>query len=337
MSPIGFIGGTGVRAPAAAAEPVQVTTAWGEACMQRLTLGGREVCFIRRHGLEGGIPPHRVNYRANIRALQILGCRAVLATNAVGSLDEAQPPGRFVLPDQFLDLTKARAGTFYDGARGVVHVDMTEPYCRRLRAALVAAGQEVGEQITDGAVYACTEGPRFETPAEIRMLRQWGAHVVGMTGVPEVVLAREAGLCYATLSVVSNWAAGMSPAHLTETEVHDMMLARREAINAVLEAACAALEPDAECGCSRAASWRRASSPPAGRAGCPTILSGRCGRGVLPSPRDRTTAPPDLTLRALPRPPVGQTILSVLRSEAGPSSPWTRACDLLPPTPTAPL
>ena len=249
MSPIGLIGGTGVRAPGQTTQPTCVPTAWGEAWVARLVLGGREVCFIRRHGPEGGVPPHRVNYRAHIRALHILGCRVVLATNAVGSLNDALPPGRLVLPDQFLDLTKARPGTFYDGDRGVVHVDMTEPYCSRLRAALAEAGRAAEQAAVDGGVYACTEGPRFETPAEIRMLRQWGADLVGMTGVPEVVLAREAGLCYASLCVVSNWAAGISSVPLTETEVHDTMLARQEAIGAVLERACAGIEPDAECRC----------------------------------------------------------------------------------------
>src|SRR5690606_34061261 len=145
----------------------------------------------------------------NIAAVAQLGCQAIIATNAVGSLRPQMKPGDYVLPDQFLDFTKTRPLTFFDGDDGKVrHIDFTEPYCPSLRSTVGHCLRERGLRVHEPATYLCAEGPRFETPAEIRMFSAWGADVVGMTGVPEVVFAHELGLCYASLCIVTNMAAG---------------------------------------------------------------------------------------------------------------------------------
>lgn len=252
---IGLIAGSGIEDLYDGEQPraLTVQTHYGLAEVFIFRLESREVVLLPRHGKGHSVPPHRINYQANIRALADLECTCVIATNAVGSLNMNMAPGDFVIVDQFLDFTKARPLTFFDGEDGVVrHVDMTEPYCPRVREALRQAGaEELGGSLHLGGVYLCAEGPRFETPAEIRMYAQFGADVVGMTGVPEVVLAREAGLCYATICVVSNWAAGISDAPITHEEVVAIMDERKPALLALLRRAIAALAADSECACQR--------------------------------------------------------------------------------------
>jgi 5'-methylthioadenosine phosphorylase len=232
---IAIIGGTGVYDLGDAGGREAVSTPYGAVQVTRLTVEGRDVIFLARHGSDHALPPHRVNYRANIWALRAIGVREVLATQAVGSMNLDMAPGHFVTLAQFIDWTHGRPSTFFDGEQGVVvHVDMTEPYCGRMNDALARVGAFLGERMHGAGVYACTEGPRFETTAEIRMLRQFGADVVGMTNVPEVVLAREAGLCYAAICIVSNWAAGMTGVPLTHQEVLDIMAAQRENLRRLL-------------------------------------------------------------------------------------------------------
>ncbi|MCP3857731.1 MAG: S-methyl-5'-thioinosine phosphorylase [Actinomycetia bacterium] len=194
-----------------------VTTAWGDVTVALGRYGGRKVAFIPRHGSDHSIPPHRIEYRANIRALADIGATGILAVNVVGGIDEALPPGALACVDQFIEFTKGRAETFFDEAvdGSVRHTDMTEPYDAGLRAALVEAATELGIELASTATYVCTNGPRFETSAEIDFYRRIGGHVVGMTGYPEVALAREAGIPYAALAVVSNPAAGMTGDPLT--------------------------------------------------------------------------------------------------------------------------
>lgn len=221
-----FIGGTGVYDPGILTEvrSEKVTTPYGEAELNLGRCHGRNVVFLARHGAGHAVPPHRVNYRANIAALKKLGVTAVLATAAVGSLNPAMRPGHFVAVDQFIDLTRLRPQTFFEGnGAGVVHTDMTEPYCPHLRELLLRAGESLNLTVHAGGTYVCTEGPRFETAAEIRMIRLLGGDLVGMTGVPEVVLARELGLCYSTVAMVTNFAAGLSPAPLSHAEVLEAM------------------------------------------------------------------------------------------------------------------
>ncbi len=188
-----------------------VRTPWGEPS-GALTFGsiaGREVVFLARHGYGHTIPPHQVNYRANIWALHAQGVKDVVAVASVGGIRRDLEPGALVIPDQIIDYTHDRAVTFFTGGdAGVRHIDFTLPYCQTLRAACLAAGRQAGESLLDGGVYAATQGPRLETAAEIDRLERDGADMVGMTGMPEAALAREIGLCYAAIVVVANRAAG---------------------------------------------------------------------------------------------------------------------------------
>ena len=196
--------------------------------------GGGEFVFLPRHGERHTAPPHRVNYRANVLALKLCGVERVIALASVGSLREGLRPGDFVLLDQFIDFTKSRPSTFHDGSDdadgGVVHVDVTEPFCPEMRACILGAPRE-GFTLHPTGTYVCAEGPRFETAAEIRMFAALGGDVVGMTLVPEVVLARELGLCYAGLAVVTNYAAGIAP-----RVSHEEVLAAMKKIEGVLAA-----------------------------------------------------------------------------------------------------
>ncbi len=222
-SPLGIIAGTGFYSLADLDEPVTETveTAYGQARLTRGTWHGHPVVFLTRHGTGHSVPPHLVNYRANIRALADAGCRDVVAVNVTGGIDPDLEPGDLLCLDDFLDLTKGRVGTFVDGTapEGVVHTDMLTAYHPELRREILEAASGAGQPIRDGGVYACFEGPRFETPAEIRLARLAGADVAGMTGVPEVSLAAEAGLRYAAISLVVNPAAGVSDEPITMADI----------------------------------------------------------------------------------------------------------------------
>ncbi len=206
---IGVIGGSGLYEPSIFENPVEVKvyTPYGEPSDYVIvgSVGGRRVAFLPRHGRGHRIPPHRVNYRANIWALKSLGVRWVISVSAVGSLREDYRPGDLVVPDQFIDMTKRRDYTFFDG--GVVaHVSMAEPFCDHLRDELVRVGRELGYTIHDRGTYICIEGPRFSTKAESRVWKEvFKADIIGMTLVPEVNLACEAQLCYATLAMVTDY------------------------------------------------------------------------------------------------------------------------------------
>jgi 5'-methylthioadenosine phosphorylase len=171
--------------------------------------GGREVVFLARHGYGHTIAPHEINYRANIWALKEIGVQGVFAVATVGGVRLDLGPSTLVVPDQIIDYTHSRKSTFFEGAEArVTHIDFTLPYSARLREMLLAAARAVGEKVVDGATYACTQGPRLETAAEIERIARDGGDIVGMTGMPEAALAREAGLEYAALGVVVNHAAG---------------------------------------------------------------------------------------------------------------------------------
>lgn len=228
---IAVIGGTGVYDPNMLSDirDIQLTTPYGEASGIVGTFEGSEIIFLPRHGQKHSVPPHKVNYRANIAGLKSAGVTHVISTGAVGSLNEDMGPGNFVIIDQFLDFTKTRESTFFDGgSMGVVHADCTEPYCNEIRKILLEAAKSLNLTAHSKGCYVCTEGPRFETPAEIRAYRILGGDVVGMTNVPEVVLAREAGICYATACIVTNFAAGISRAPLSHDEVLLEMKQRQE-------------------------------------------------------------------------------------------------------------
>ncbi|HHW54308.1 MAG: S-methyl-5'-thioadenosine phosphorylase [bacterium] len=248
-SKVAIIGGTGVYDLDFLAEKktITVSTPYGAVSLQTGFYQGIGTAFLARHGQNHSVPPHQINYRANIWALKELGVQQILATAAVGSLRRDLPPGHLVLVDQFIDFTKQRPLTFFEGKNSpVVHTDLTEPYCPQLRRILLEAAP-AGCQVQDGGVYVCTEGPRFETPAEISFYAQVGGDVVGMTGVPEVVLAREMGLCYAAIALVTNYGAGLSSQPLTHEEVVECQRANAENLRALLENALPRLKGKAGC------------------------------------------------------------------------------------------
>jgi 5'-methylthioadenosine phosphorylase len=209
-----IIGGSGLAKLTALEAPRRqvMRTPYGEPS-GALTFGrlaGADVVFLARHGYGHTLAPHEINYRANIWALKELKAEAVISVATVGGIRADLGPGVLVLPHQIIDYTHSRKSTFFEGSENpVIHADFTIPYAPSLRAALLAAAARCGEPLVDGGVYACTQGPRLETAAEIARIARDGGDMVGMTGMPEAVLAREAGLAYATLGVVVNHAAGL--------------------------------------------------------------------------------------------------------------------------------
>ena len=188
-----------------------------------------EVIFLARHGYAHTIPPHDVNYQANIWALASQNVSHIISVASVGGIRDDLVPGALVVPDQIIDYTHGRKSTFFDSRdKPVTHTDFTEPYCEELRQKCIKAAGLSGTPVIAGGVYAVTQGPRLETAAEINRMERDGADMVGMTGMPEAILAREAGLCYAALAVVANYAAGRADS------VHGVRL---EDVNAVLKVA----------------------------------------------------------------------------------------------------
>jgi len=255
MPKIAIIGGTGVYDPTVLSgiREETVKTKYGQVTVKTGTYANKEVAFLARHGENHSVPPHKVNYRANIMALKELGVEKIIATAATGSLNLEMRPGDFVLADQFIDFTKGRPQTFYeDSEQGVVHIDMTHPYCVEVRNVLSKAGQVLDIKIYHKGTYVCTEGPRFETPAEIKMYSQLGGDLVGMTSVPEVVLAKEAEMCYATVAAVTNFAAGISPTPLTHAEVLEAMKNNNENLKKLIMQAVAIMPEKRGCACKSA-------------------------------------------------------------------------------------
>lgn len=210
MGRMGIIGGSGVERPEAGFVERVVETPHGPALVWEGQGDMAEVVFLSRHGVEHDVPPHRINYRANIRALQLLGVDRVIATFAVGGIAEDIPPGGIVALSDVIDLSSGREFTFFNGGdEGLRHTPFTEPFSPILREAIVQRGAEHGLTIRNGGTYVCFNGPRFETAAEIRMSKLMGADVVGMTAMPEAILARELEIHYAGIAVSVNWAAGV--------------------------------------------------------------------------------------------------------------------------------
>ena len=210
---LGIIGGSGLTrlANLDVAHREVVRTPWGEPSGPLVfgSLSGREAVFLPRHGHGHTIPPHLVNYRANVDALRRVGATWVVSVASVGGIRSDLAPGALVVPDQIIDYTWGRENSYQNSSPSqVVHIDFTEPYDAVVRRAILSAGKRCNELLVDGGVYAATQGPRLETAAEINKLERDGAMMVGMTGMPEAALAREAGLPYAALCVVANWAAG---------------------------------------------------------------------------------------------------------------------------------
>ena len=205
---IGILGGSGLYQMEGLEEirEVRLTTPFGRPSDAIVLgkLGGRGVAFLARHGRGHRIPPTAINYRANIYALKSLGVSRVFSVSAVGSMKESIKPGHLVLPDQFIDRTTQRVGTFFD--QGVVaHVAFSDPICPMVSDVLAKASQEEGATVHRSGTYVCIEGPQFSTRAESKLYRQWGVDVIGMTNIPEAKLAREAELCYATIALVTDY------------------------------------------------------------------------------------------------------------------------------------
>lgn len=237
---IAIIGGSGLNSLSALEQVSEkwVDTPYSEGGVLvtegRLPGVGQPVYFLPRHGKGHVLPPHRVHYRANLYALHELGVTAVLAVNAVGGITSAMGPGAIVIPDQIIDYTWGREHTFFDGtdsgltspdkfSQTVAHVDMTFPYDEALRTLLQDASVSLRHPVVTQGVYAATQGPRLETPAEIKRLAQDGCDIVGMTGMPEAALAKELGMAYASLALSVNWAAGVSQDEITMDAIHRVL------------------------------------------------------------------------------------------------------------------
>jgi 5'-methylthioadenosine phosphorylase len=228
---VAIVGGTGFETlpPEIFAEPLDIDTRFGPARVLSVSNNYVEpykLFFLSRHGVTHGLAPHQINYRANIAALVELGARYVLATNAVGSLRLDLPPGSLVLMDDFIDFTRNRPLSYFAEGEEWSHVDFSAPYSPLLRQSIIEAAAEMEIPLISKGTYLCCDGPRFESPAEVRLFGKWGADIVGMTGLPEAVFAREAGLEYAALGIVTNFGAGLT----AELVDHNAVTARMQAL-----------------------------------------------------------------------------------------------------------
>lgn len=239
MSKIGVIGGSGLYEIQGFTlkKKKRITTPFGIPSEQYLIgeIEDTEIIFLPRHGKHHHIPPHKINYRANIWGFKKLGVERILSISAVGGIKKELRPGDIVILNQVLDMTRNRESTFYDGKGGVVHIDFTKPYCPELRDAVLKAGRSINVSLKKGVTYVAVEGPRLETASEIKGFRLLGGDVVGMTGMPEASLAREVEICYSGLSVVANYAAGISKKKLTVAEVMEAMESSTEKIKLLLK------------------------------------------------------------------------------------------------------
>ena len=262
---IGIIGGSGLYdlQGLERVREVRPSTPFGQPS-DALVLGtvdGVRVAFLARHGRGHRIGPSEINYRANIYALKSVGVTRVVSVSAVGSMKETVRPGEVVLPDQFVDLTKRRIGTFFE--QGIVaHVAFAEPICHALATSLYKAAQDVGASVHQRGVYICIEGPQFSSRGESNIYRQWGVDVIGMTNLPEAKLAREAELCYVTLALVTDYdcwhdtEAAVTVEAVLATLHKNVELAKR-----LLRAAMPLVTGPRSCGCGRALEHAILTSP----------------------------------------------------------------------------
>jgi 5'-methylthioinosine phosphorylase len=237
---VGIIGGSGLTRlkNLEITERRMLRTPYGEpsAPMVFGRLGGQDVAFLPRHGQGHTIPPHKINYQANLWALKECGISHVIAVAAVGGIAEYLRSGELAVPDQIIDYTYGRAHTFFGNTQEpVTHVDFTEPYCEALRQVILDGAKRATISITPRGTYAATQGPRFETIAEIRRLERDGADMVGMTGMPEAALARELGLCYATIAVIANPAAGKAEGQISVKQIERTLEAGMDKVRHLLE------------------------------------------------------------------------------------------------------
>jgi len=217
---LAIIGGTGSDISLDNVEEIKVYTPYGSTSAA-ITIGdfkGMKIAYIPRHGIDHSIPPHKINFRANIWALKKLGVKFIISPSAVGSLKKTHSKGKFILVDQYIDRTKKRIETFYEGGQ-LCHIEQADPYCEYLNNLFFETGQEMNLDIQKGGIYICIEGPRFSTRAESQMFRQWGGDIVGMTTYPEVVLSAEKEICYCCVAMVTDldvWAGECSECGIVE-------------------------------------------------------------------------------------------------------------------------
>jgi len=251
---IAIIGGTGLYSLdfLERQEEIVIETSFGRCPAIVGRSGDVEVLFISRHGKDHSLPPHKIEYRKNIAAIQASKAKRVISINSVGSLDLKIEPGSILIPNDFIDLTFNRTQTFFDSE--TVHVDMSEPYCSNICSALEKNAAQYFKQVHGLGVYVCTEGPRFETPAEIRMLQMLGGDVVGMVGCPETALAREAGLCYASICQVANYGCGLSDALFSVDELKAAINENRDALKQTIISTIKTLNLEPECRCKNSVS-----------------------------------------------------------------------------------
>lgn len=240
---VAIIGGTGITADILTKRHSHevVTTRFGTADISIGEIGAIPAAFLHRHGSGHKIPPHGITHRANIAALAALGVRAIFASTAVGSLNTAIHPGEILVLDDLIDMTRNQEErTFF--TNDVVHTDVTPPYSQPLRSAVIDAASTLGISIRHHGTYVCTDGPRFETPAEIRMMARLGGDVVGMTGANEAMLAIEAGMHYCGASVVTNYGAGLTHTAIAHESVHEIVVGVAPKLQAILVNAVACLD-----------------------------------------------------------------------------------------------
>ncbi len=253
LADVAVIGGSGLYALLDHAETVKIDTPYGDPS-DEITIalvGESRVAFLPRHGKDHRFPPHRIPYRANMWALRSIGVRQIIAPCAVGGLRPDLGPGTFVIPDQLIDRTSGRIQTFYDD--GAVHVNFADPYCPVGRRTSLEAAARHGIAAADGGVMVVVEGPRFSTRAESKWFTAIGGSVINMTGHPEAVLARELGLCYSTIALVTDLDAGVEGDHgVTLDEVLRVFGENTERLRAVLLDAVQRLPAERDCACGRA-------------------------------------------------------------------------------------
>jgi len=242
MSKLAIIGGTGLArlSDLKIVHKKMVNTPYGPASAPLIIgeLCNESVVFIARHGHGHTIPPHKINYRANIWALKSLGVEQIIAVAAVGGITEEMAPKTIVIPNQLIDYTYGREHTFFsDDFNPDRHIDFTLPYTDRLRQAMLKSAENISEfDVIDGGVYGATQGPRLETAAEINKLEKDGCDIVGMTGMPEAALARELEMDYATCAVVANWGAGRVDEEITMDEIETNLIDGMKQVRQLVEA-----------------------------------------------------------------------------------------------------
>ena len=256
MKTIGVIGGSGLYEieGISGVKTVSVETPWGKPSSSLLTgtLGGVRMVFLPRHGTGHTVYPSEINFRANIYAMKAMGVEWIISVSAVGSLKEEIEPGHIVIPDQFIDNTRRRPSTFFEGGI-VAHVSMADPVCSVLSGCLREASLDFGGTTHSGGTYVCIEGPQFSTRAESHLYRKWGADIIGMTAMPEAKLAREAEICYSTIALCTDYDCwNEDHDDVMVSDIIEIMNKNVEAAKKIVAAVVDAIPEEKECPCGDA-------------------------------------------------------------------------------------